>query len=84
MRYEKHARLALAYQSFSDMQIAHFEKCEDVIEGTILGCAAPRCAAAVKGELVVEVSEGHGQIARACEDRGFLSHNVGPWWTRCG
>ena len=33
MRYEKHARLALAYQSFSDMQIAHFEKCADLLEG---------------------------------------------------
>ena len=27
------------------------------------------CAAAVKGEIVVEVSEGQGQVARACEDR---------------
>ena len=29
------------------------------------------CAAAVKGEVVVEIGEGHGQVARACEDRGL-------------
>ena len=32
---------------------------------------ARRCAAAVKGALMVEVSDGQGQVARACEDRGF-------------
>ena len=31
---------------------------------------ARRCAAAMKSEVVVEVSEGDGQVARACEDGG--------------
>ena len=41
MRYGQHERLALAYQSFSDIQIAKFEKCEDLLEVVILGRAAP-------------------------------------------
>ena len=32
---------------------------------------ARRCAAAVKGEVMVEVSDGQGQAARACEEKGF-------------
>ena len=36
------------------------------------------CAAAVKGEVVVEVSDGHGQVARACEDRGFKAKTWVP------
>ena len=58
----------MAYQSFSDMQIAYFEKCEDLLEEVILGRAAP----------VVDVSEGHGEIARACEDRGFKAKTWVP------
>ena len=36
------------------------------------------CAAALKGEVVVEVSEGYGQVARACEDRGFKAKTWVP------
>ena len=41
VRYEKHARLVLAYQSFSDVQIAHFERCADLLEAVIVGRVAP-------------------------------------------
>ena len=72
MILEKYAELGLAYQSFSDMQVAHFVKCADLLEEVILGrAAARRCSAAVKGEVMVEVRDGQGQVARACEDRGF-------------
>ena len=39
--------------------------------GDLWARRARRCAAAVKGEVMVEVSDGQGQVARACEDRGF-------------
>ena len=42
------------------------------------------CAAAVKGEVVVDVSDGHGQVARAREDRGFEAKIRASRWTRCG
>ena len=36
MRYETRERLTLAYQSCSDMQIAHFVRCADLLEEVIL------------------------------------------------
>ena len=36
------------------------------------------CAAAVKGDMVVEVSDGQGQVARACEDRGSKAKALVP------
>ena len=50
----------------------HVEKCADMLEEVILGHGrARRCAAAVKGEVMMEVSDGQGQAARACEEKGF-------------
>ena len=43
------------------------------------GRAAPVVAPPLlKGDVVVEVSEGNGQVARACEDRGFKAKTWVP------
>ena len=71
MQYEEQTMLALAYQAFSSMQFR--EMGSSARGGDPWACRARRCAAAVKSEVVVEVSEGQGQVARACEAGGLTA-----------
>ena len=41
VRYERHARLGAAYQKFSEPQRAHFARCQQLIEGVLLGQVDP-------------------------------------------
>ena len=68
VRYKKRERLPLAYPSFSR---ACREMRRSARGGDPWARRARRCAAAVKGEVKVEVSDGQGQAARACEEKGF-------------
>ena len=61
--FEKQAKLGLTCQSLRDMHVAHFEKCADVLEGgDPWARRTRRCAAAVKGDVMVEVSDGQGRL----------------------
>ena len=73
MRYEKTCEIGSGVPVIQRLAVAHLEKCAYLLEEVIPWARrARRCAAAVKGEVMVEVSDGQGQVARACEDRVFL------------
>ena len=53
------------------------ELCRSARGGDLWARRASRCAAAMKSEAMAEISEGGGQVARVCEDRGFLKPKRG-------